>query len=336
MKINDLLNHGINKVLKSNKKNILLGEDIKDPYGGAFRVTKNLSTKFPEQVFQMPISEPGFVGLATGMTFKGFNPIVEIMFGDFITLITDILINTTSKFAQLNNKRMSGKILIRTPSGGKRGYGPIHSQTLEKIFFGWPEINVYALNRLLCPKKTFEEIFSEETKVKLLIENKIDYGKNLYEDIEIKKKGFNFKKVNNKIPLSILKNHEDNKNPDILFCCYGGVVSEVIDAAYTLMIEKEISSSIFIPIKISPIDSCLIEEIKKNYFKKMIIIEDGYTSCGWGSHLLTNLSENKFNIKLSDVEIYGPKNYMIPANFYKEKEFFPNSKSIYDNIINSL
>ena len=100
MKINELLNQGINNVLKADKKNILLGEDIKDPYGGAFRITKNLSTKYPNQVFQMPISEPGFVGLATGMAFKGYNPIVEIMFCDFITLITDTLINTTSKFAQ--------------------------------------------------------------------------------------------------------------------------------------------------------------------------------------------------------------------------------------------
>ena len=336
MKINELLNQGINNVLKADKKNILLGEDIKDPYGGAFRITKNLSTKYPNQVFQMPISEPGFVGLATGMAFKGYNPIVEIMFCDFITLITDTLINTTSKFAQLNNKRMSGKVLIRTPSGGKRGYGPIHSQSLEKLFFGWPEISVYALNRLCCPKKTFEQIFFEKSKVKLLIENKIDYTKNLYENIEIKKKGFELKNINDKIPLSILKNHEENKHPEILFCCYGGVVNEVIDAAYNLMIEQEISSSIFTPTKISPIDDTLIEEIKKINFKKIIIVEDGYASCGWGSHLITSLIKNKLNFKLSDVEIYGPKNHMIPANFYKEKEFFPNSKSIYKDILNLL
>ena len=101
--MNSLLNEGIDSILKKNKKNILLGEDIKDPYGGAFRITKNLSTKYSNQVFQMPISEPGFVGLATGMAFRGYNSIVEIMFCDFITLITDILINTTSKFAQLSN-----------------------------------------------------------------------------------------------------------------------------------------------------------------------------------------------------------------------------------------
>lgn len=136
--------------------------------------------------------------------------------------------------------------------------------------------------------------------------------------------------------MSILKNHEENKHPEILFCCYGGVVNEVIDAAYNLMIEQEISSSIFTPTKISPIDDTLIEEIKKINFKKIIIVEDGYASCGWGSHLVTSLIKNKLNFKLSDVEIYGPKNHMIPANFYKEKEFFPNSKSIYKDILNLL
>ena len=77
-----------------------------------------------------------------------------------------------------------------------------------------------------------------------MIENKIDYTKNLYENIEIKKKGFELKNINDKISLSILKNLEENKHPEILFCCYGGVVNEVIDAAYNLMIEQEISSSI--------------------------------------------------------------------------------------------
>ncbi len=335
MKMNSLLNEGIDFVLKNNKKNILLGEDIKDPYGGAFRITKNLSTKYSNQVFQMPISEPGFVGLATGMAFRGYNSIVEIMFCDFITLITDILINTTSKFAQLSESQMSGKVLIRTPSGGKRGYGPIHSQTLEKIFFGWPEINVYALNRLCCPKKIFQSIFEEESKVKLLIENKIDYTKDLFDDLDIKKKGFNLKNIN-KIPLSILKNHEDKSNPDVVFCCYGGVVTEVLDAAYNLMLDHEISSNILVPTKISPIEISLIEEIKKTSFKKIIIVEDGYINCGWGSHLITSFVKNKSKINLSDIEIFGPKNHLIPANFNLEKEFFPNSKSIYKNVLNSI
>ena len=138
MKMNSLLNEGIDFVLKKNKKNILLGEDIKDPYGGAFRITKKSFDKILKSVyFKCQYQSQGFVGLATGMAFRGYNSIVEIMFCDFITLITDILINTTSKFAQLSDSQMSGKVLIRTPSGGKRGYGPIHSQTLKKIFFGY-------------------------------------------------------------------------------------------------------------------------------------------------------------------------------------------------------
>ena len=169
MQINSLINLAIDEILKTNKKNILLGEDIKDPYGGAFKVTKNLSTKYPNQVFQMPVSEAGFVGVATGMAYKGYNPIVEIMFCDFITLITDMLINTTSKLVQLSGSNMKGKILIRTPSGGKRGYGPIHSQSLEKLFFGWPEINVYAANVFSSPQKLFKDVFSDNAKVKLLI-----------------------------------------------------------------------------------------------------------------------------------------------------------------------
>ena len=102
------------------------------------------------------------------------------------------------------------------------------------------------------------------------------------------------------------------------------------------MLDHEISSNILVPTKISPIEISLIEEIKKTSFKKIIIVEDGYINCGWGSHLITSFVKNKSKINLSDIEIFGPKNHLIPANFNLEKEFFPNSKSIYKNVLNSI
>ena len=81
------LNKSLHNILKYNKDVLVIGEDILDPYGGAFKVTKGLSTSYPMQVISTPISEAGIVGAATGMALRGIKPIVEIMFGDFITFL---------------------------------------------------------------------------------------------------------------------------------------------------------------------------------------------------------------------------------------------------------
>jgi hypothetical protein len=72
---------------------MLLGEDLLDPYGGAFKVARGLSSAFPDQVLTTPISEAGITGIAGGMALRGMRPVVEIMFGDFTTLIADQVIN---------------------------------------------------------------------------------------------------------------------------------------------------------------------------------------------------------------------------------------------------
>ena len=105
---------------------ILLGEDISDPYGGGFKVTKGLSTLFPNRVLNTPISEPSIVGVATGIALRGLHPILEIMFGDFLTLCADQIINHASKFEWMYNKNVKVPLVIRVPMGGYRGYGPTH------------------------------------------------------------------------------------------------------------------------------------------------------------------------------------------------------------------
>ena len=91
------LNQSLDKILE-NKKTFLIGEDLNDPYGGAFKVTKNLSIKYPDQVFSTPISEAAITGMSSGLVLNGNNVILEIMFGDFSTLILDQLLNGFQNF----------------------------------------------------------------------------------------------------------------------------------------------------------------------------------------------------------------------------------------------
>jgi pyruvate/2-oxoglutarate/acetoin dehydrogenase E1 component len=123
-----------------------------DPYGGAFKVTRGLSTKYPGRVLTSPISEASLVGIAAGMALRGLRPVVEIMFGDFLTLAADQITNHAAKFRWMYNDQCAYPC-SSTPMGG-RGYGPTHSQTLEKYFLGVPGLQVLAPCALCSPGLT--------------------------------------------------------------------------------------------------------------------------------------------------------------------------------------
>ena len=129
------LNKSLHFLFDNHESVYLIGEDILDPYGGAFKVSSGLSTKHPKRVISTPISEAAITGLGIGLAIKGMRPIIEIMFGDFITLCADQIINGMSKFSWMYGEDISIPLVIRTPMGGRRGYGATHSQSLEYAYF---------------------------------------------------------------------------------------------------------------------------------------------------------------------------------------------------------
>ena len=177
----DSLNQGLHQALRDDPLAILLGEDLLDPYGGAFKVTRGLSTSFPDRVLTTPISEAGITGMAGGMALRGLHPVVEIMFGDFTALISDQVINHIAKFNGMYHGTVIAPVVIRTPMGGRRGYGPTHSQTLEKFFLGVPGLTVLAPFNLLgeqplgTPGQLLYEAILNLNAPVLFVENKLQY-----------------------------------------------------------------------------------------------------------------------------------------------------------------
>src|SRR5512138_612297 len=100
------LNQALHHAMQKDTRVYILGEDILDPYGGAFKVTRGLSTKFPERVLTTPISEAAMLGIANGMALRGLRPVLEVMFGDFVTLMADQLINHAAKFRWMYNEQV--------------------------------------------------------------------------------------------------------------------------------------------------------------------------------------------------------------------------------------
>ena len=166
--LGDTLRH----TLESDPRVVVLGEDILDPYGGAFKVTRGLSTDFPTRVRATPISEAAITGVSAGLALAGFRPIAEIMFGDFLSLCFDQIANHIAKYGAMYNGAATCPVVIRTPSGGGRGYGPTHSQSLEKHFLGVPHLRVVAGSLWHDPATLFEDFLADDWPV-LHIEHKL-------------------------------------------------------------------------------------------------------------------------------------------------------------------
>src|SRR6185437_15979950 len=144
------------------------------PYGGAFKVTRGLSMRYPGRVRATPISEAAIAGGSAVLALAGFRPIAEIMFCDFLTLCFDQVANHIAKYGAMYDGGATCPVVIRTPSGGGRGYGPTHSQSLEKHFLGIPHLRVVAGSLWHDPVALFEDFLADDSPV-LHIEHKLLY-----------------------------------------------------------------------------------------------------------------------------------------------------------------
>ena len=309
---------------------ILIGEDVQNKskftdleYGGAFKVTRNLSDLFPDRILNSPISEASIVGFVSGYSIKAGRSIVEIMFGDFTTLIFDQIIQHAAKFEQMFNGKIKCPLIIRTPMGGKRGYGPTHSQSLEKHFLGIDNFGVIVLNHRISPEYIYRAIMTI-TMPLMVIENKILYT---IETTKNKLPLYDYK-FNDSLFSDLLITPRENLS-SITILCYGETLNVVEDVALSLLIDEEIFCDIICPTLISEINILEIKNSLSNT-KNLLIIEEGSGFASWGSEIVSKLHENNFtSFKFS--KIYN--NALIPSSYKAELELLPNLNSIKNKII---
>ena len=220
MKFVKSINTSLEKILKNNKEVILYGEDLLDPYGGAFKVTKGLSKIFPERVLSTPISEAAMVGMAGGMAIGGLRPIIEIMFGDFIMLGADQLLNHLVKYEWMYNNKVNVPVTIRAAMGGRRGYGPTHSQSLEPILASIPGLKIVSPTHYHDPGALLEYACLIDTGVKVFCEYKMNYPKELVNQMNCQE-GISVKNSEGEYPTIYLSNSEFD-DPEYLFISHGG------------------------------------------------------------------------------------------------------------------
>lgn len=263
---------------------LFIGEDVLSPYGGAFKISAGLSDRYPERVLTTPISEAAIIGIGNGLALAGYRPFVEIMFGDFITLCFDQIVNHASKFFHMYNRQANCPLVIRTPMGGRRGYGPTHSQTLDKFLIGIDNVKVVALNRIVDPRLIYETIIENEGNPVIVIENKTDYAKKM-----VHKNILNYQTLVSDGPYPCVLVTPLLSRPDITIVTYGGMLDIVLDALEYIFIELETKVEVLAPSAIHPFDiQPIIESVERT--GKLIVAEEGSPEGGIGAEVIAEVA----------------------------------------------
>ncbi|MFN8545576.1 MAG: thiamine pyrophosphate-dependent enzyme [Candidatus Binatia bacterium] len=282
------LNEGLHEVMARRPDVVVLGEDIVDPYGGAFKVTRGLSSRFPDRVWATPISEAAIVGMAGGMSLRGLRPVAEIMFGDFITLGADQLVNHIAKFHWMYNGQVETPVVIRTPVGGHRGYGPTHSQCIEKLFFGVPGLVTVAVSQRHDPAVLLAHAVEDDRPV-LFVEQKMLYGKRLRVDPPVG------------LVLDLPAGEERERYPtglwrpaegtaDVTVVTYGGMTEIVEEALARLFEEDEVLAEFMVVAQLAPLR---VEPIVASARRtgRLLVVEEGTEPWGLGAEVVARVAE---------------------------------------------
>lgn len=315
-----LIRQSLERALEKDERVVIIGEDIESPYGGAFKATQGLSHRFPGRVRNTPISESLIVGMGNGLALAGRVPVCEIMFGDFITLAADQLINHASKFRFMYNDQVSIPLIVRTPMGGRRGYGPTHSQSLEKHFLGLPDLQVLATNHRLDPGALYDRLLASIEQPTLVIENKVLYGQRVEAEMP---DGFALEFSSERFPTVRIR---PEGVPDVTIVCYGEMLREVEDAIIRAFDEHEIICEVICPARLSPLNLApILASVTRSH--RLLVAEEGIGCAGFGSEVLARLMEADVSVCRRVKRLASPE-YPIPACAPLEREMLPHARSI--------
>lgn len=314
------LNKALHELMEADLAVHLLGEDIVDPYGGAFKVSRGLSSKFPGRVIPTPISEACIAGIGAGMALRGLKPIIEIMFGDFITLAADQIVNHAAKFSQMYNGKVTVPLVIRTPMGAGRGYGPTHSQSLEKMFLGIPGLKVVAPSHFHDPGELLKHATLYDSDPVLFVEHKLLYPHELsLEGDDLL--GIEHEKDLHGYPAAKVRNFRTG-SPDLTILAYGGT-SLLVEPLLRTMHQEEIRVAACLPSLVSSIPlSIASHDIRQS--GRVIVIEEGTEPFGWSAEISSVIYEKLGNFLKKPIIRVTALDHAIPSSRCLEQFMLPN------------
>jgi acetoin:2,6-dichlorophenolindophenol oxidoreductase subunit beta len=299
----------LDEELAADDRVILFGEDVAVA-GGVFATTPGLHEKYgAERVFDTPISELALAGAAFGSAITGLRPVIEIMFGDFLTLAMDMLVNQATKYRFLTQEQVNVPLVIRSVVGAGGRFGAIHSQMPASWFMGVPGLKIVAPSTPADAKSLLKAAIRDDNPV-LFFEHKRLYGLEGEVDAEVGRLG----------QAAVIR-----EGSDVTLVTAMKSVHDANEAAAAL--ERDGISVELIDLRtLRPIDTeTILESVRKT--NRIVVVEEGPVTGGWAGEVLARVTEEALG-HLDDAWRIATPNTPIPYSTPLEDAFLPGPDRI--------
>ena len=274
------IREGLAEEMRRDPKVFVLGEDVGE-YGGAFGVTQGLFQEFGEsRVIDTPISESAIVGISIGASLRGYRPVAEMQFADFISCGFDQIVNQAATLRYRYGGRASVPIVVRAPSGGNVGGGLYHSQNPEAWFIHRPGLKVVAPSTSFDAKGLLKAAIRDDNPV-IYFEHKYLYRRAkgaVPEGDEI-------------VPIGVAATRREGD--DITLLTYGAMVQPSLEAADRLS-KDGVEVEVIDLRTLLPFDKDAILRSVEKTNRAMVVHEDVKT-LGIGAELSAVIMEERFD-----------------------------------------
>ena len=316
------LNDALRRMLTKDERVILLGEDLHDPYGGAFKVTAGLSTEFAGRVISTPIGEAGLVGASIGLALAGYRPVTEIMFADFITLAMDQIYNHAVKFGMFDGVHIP--LVVRTPSGGGRGYGPTHSQSPENLMTAVPGLTVVFPSHRHDVGHLLEIASLEWNHPVVFFEHKLLYGVTQDQGDYAVLRHSPADPGSALFPTLVRR----ETDADLTLVTYGGML-EFVERVAVALLAEELTVEIVALSLLQPLPKYALLDLLMEK-DRIGIVEESPEGPGFGAELAATLLEHRF---AGRVRRFGPPPVPIPAARTLESSILLDEQRLFEGLI---
>ena len=299
--------------LERDENVILFGEDIAIP-GGVFALTPGLYDRFgPERVFDTPISELAMTGAAFGAAVCGQRPVLEIMFGDFLPLSMDSLLNQASKYWFLSGETSVPLTVLSVVGGGGR-FGAIHSQMPASWFNGITGLKIVAPAFPADAKALLEAAIRDDNPVLFLAHKRLLSIKGEMDDAIV----------------PIGKAKVVRAGSDVTIVAAMKSVHESLDAADALA-GRGISAEVIDLRTIRPLDiETLLSSLSRTH--RVVVVEEGPLTGGWAAEVVARLTEEGLG-DVEDLWRIATANGPVPYSPPLEDAFLPGSGRIVEEVL---
>ncbi|MDX1524264.1 MAG: alpha-ketoacid dehydrogenase subunit beta [Anaerolineae bacterium] len=290
------INEALAEEMRRDSTVFIMGEDVAEA-GTPFKVLAGLVDEFgPERVLDTPISEAGFTGIGVGAAIAGMRPVVDIMFGDFLPLSMEQLVNQAAKTHYMSGGKLKVPLVLRTTMGAGRRSAAQHSQSLHVWLSHIPGLKVAVPATPYDAKGMMKTAIRDNNPV-AIFEDKMMYQLKG----QVPEKEYT-------IPFGVADLKREGT--DITIVATSSMVQVTLEAAERLA-EIGLSAEVIDPRTILPLDKqTLIESAKKT--GRAIVVDEGYEQYGVTAEIASVIAKGAFYYLDAPVERIGAMNVPIP------------------------